>query len=53
MNELLSLQGTIFLLMLAGLVLKKVGIVGEQGQKNMTDLVLNLILLQYHPVLSD
>lgn len=44
MNELLSLQGTIFLLMLAGLVLKKVGIVGEQGQKNMTDLVLNLIL---------
>lgn len=44
MNELLSLQGTIFLLMLAGLVLKKTGIVGEQGKKNMTDLVLNLIL---------
>lgn len=44
MNELLSLQGTIFLLMLAGLVLKKIGMIGEQGQKNITDLVLNLVL---------
>lgn len=44
MNELLSLQGTIFLLMLAGLVLKKNGIVGAEGQKNITDVVLNLIL---------
>ena len=44
MEELLSLQGSIFLLMLAGLVMKKIGIVGETGQKNMTDLVLNLIL---------
>lgn len=33
MNELLSLQGTIFLLMLAGLVLKKVGIVGSRDRK--------------------
>lgn len=44
MEELLSLQGSIFLLMIAGLVMKKTGIVGETGQKNMTDLVLNLIL---------
>ena len=44
MEELLSLQGSIFLLMLAGLVMKKIGIVGETGQKNMTDLVLNMIL---------
>lgn len=44
MLELLSLQGTIFLLMLAGLVMKKTGIVGNEGQKNLTDVVLNLIL---------
>lgn len=44
MNELLSLQGMIFLLMFAGLLLKRIGIIGEQGKKNITDLVLNLVL---------
>lgn len=44
MSELLALQGTIFLLMLTGLVVRKIGIVGAEGQKNLTDLVLNVIL---------
>lgn len=44
MSEVLSLQVTIFLLMLAGLAMKKTRIVGAEGQKNLTDLVLNLVL---------
>lgn len=44
MIQLLSLQGTILLLMLAGLFTKKLGLVGKEGQKNLTDLVLNLVL---------
>ena len=44
MSELLSLQITIFLLIAVGFVLKKIGLVGPQGQKNMNDLVIYIIL---------
>lgn len=44
MKQLLDLQLTILLLMLAGLVLKKCKIIGETGQKNITDLVIYLVL---------
>ena len=44
MKELLSLQITIFLLILIGAVIKKTGLVGDQGQKNLNDLVIYLIL---------
>lgn len=44
MNELISLQITMFLMMLAGVILKKTGIVGEEGKKNITDMVLYLVL---------
>jgi malate permease and related proteins len=44
MHRLIDLQLTMFLMMAVGLVLKKIGIVGKEGQKNITDLVIYLIL---------
>lgn len=44
MQNLLSLQLNMFLLILAGLILKKIGIIGEEGQNNLTDLVIYLVL---------
>ncbi|MDD7210581.1 MAG: AEC family transporter [Lachnospiraceae bacterium] len=44
MKELLNLQLMMFLLILIGLILKKTKIVGKTGQKNITDMVIDLIL---------
>lgn len=44
MKTLLSLQLTIFLLVAAGFIMKKIHIIGPQGQKNINDLVIYLIL---------
>ena len=44
MKELLSLQFTIFVLLAAGVLVKKLHIVGREGQKNITDLVIYEVL---------
>lgn len=44
MEALLNLQGTIFLLMGVGLIVRKTGIITEEGQKCLTNLVINVIL---------
>lgn len=44
MEELIDLQLMIFSLIALGLLVKKIGMIGEVGQKNLTDLVVNLIL---------
>ena len=44
MEKLLSLQITIFLLVAVGFGLKRGKIIGPQGQKNLTDLVIYVIL---------
>ena len=44
MNSILRLQSTIFLLILAGFAVRRARLVNEQGQKNLTDLVIYLIL---------
>ena len=44
MREVISLQTTIFLLVWIGYVVKKRKIIGSQGQKNLTDLVIYVIL---------
>lgn len=44
MEELLSLQITIFLLVATGFGLKRCHIIGLQGQKNITDMVIYVIL---------
>ena len=44
MKTLLTLQLTIFLLVAVGFLIKKIHIIGPQGQKNINDLVIYLIL---------
>ena len=44
MKNLTVLQFTIILLIGLGILMRKLGIVSKEGQKNMTDLVINLIL---------
>lgn len=44
MQQLINLQFTMFSMIAAGVILKKIGIIGEEGQKNLTDLVIYLIL---------
>lgn len=44
MQELIELQCTMFIMIFAGLILKKIGIIGDEGKKNITDLVIYLIL---------
>lgn len=44
MSEMISLQLAMCLMILAGAVLKKTGIFGKTGQKNMTDLVIDFLL---------
>lgn len=44
MKELINLQLMIFSLIALGLFVRKAGIVGKTGQKNMTDLVVKLVL---------
>ncbi len=44
MSDVLNLQLTIFLLVIAGFIVKKIGLVTEQGKKEITNLVLYVIL---------
>ena len=44
MKELINLQLMMFALIITGLILKKVGVVGKEAQKGMTNLVIDLIL---------
>ena len=44
MKQLMELELTIFILILCGAFFKRKGIIGEVGQKNLTDLVIDLIL---------
>ena len=44
MKELLSLQFTIFVLLAVGFLVKKIRIVGAEGQRNITDLVIYVVL---------
>ena len=44
METLITLQITIFLLVAMGFVLKKIHIIGPQGQKNINDMVIYVIL---------
>lgn len=43
-GELISLQLRMFLIMLVGLFFRKKGIISQEGKKNLTDLVIYLIL---------
>lgn len=44
MKEIISLQITIFLLVAIGFLVKRIHIIGSQGQKNINDLVIYVIL---------
>lgn len=44
MEKILTLQATIFLLVAVGFGVKRLGLIGPQGQKNMNDLVIYIIL---------
>lgn len=44
MEKVLTLQATIFLLVAVGFMLKRIGLIGPQGQKNLNDLVIYVIL---------
>lgn len=44
MGEMLTLQVTIFFVMAIGFLLKKIKLISEKGQKEITDLVIYLIL---------
>ncbi|MBQ7063589.1 MAG: AEC family transporter [Firmicutes bacterium] len=44
MKELIILQVTLFALVAVGFFAKKVHMVGREGQKNLTDLVINIVL---------
>lgn len=44
MEKILTLQATIFLLVAVGFGVKRLGLIGPQGQKNMNDLVIYVIL---------
>ena len=44
MTDVLSLQITMFLLILAGVIIKKAKIISPAGQKNINDLVIYVVL---------
>lgn len=44
MQRLIDLQLTMFIMIAVGMLLKKIGIVKEEGQKNITDMVIYLVL---------
>lgn len=44
MEKILTLQATIFLLVAVGFMVKRTGLIGSQGQKNLNDLVIYVIL---------
>ena len=45
MKELINLQLMMFALIITGLILKKVGVVGKEVQKGMTNLVIYRVIL--------
>ena len=42
--RLFNLQGSLFLMIRAGLLMKKTGIIDEGGKRCLTDLCVNLII---------
>lgn len=44
MEQMILMQVTMFLLIFTGALIKKIGIIGPEGQKNITDLVVYVIL---------
>ena len=42
--ETFSLQGSLFIMILAGLVLKKLGILDAQGRRTLTDLCIDIVI---------
>ena len=44
LSDLISLQGTLFAMMLIGAWLKKRGIIDENGKRCLTDLCVNIII---------
>lgn len=44
LSDLISLQGTLFAMMLIGAWLKKRGIMDENGKRYLTDLCVNIII---------
>lgn len=44
MGEMMNLQLAMSLMIIAGIVIKKIGIVGKTGQRNLTDLIVDFIL---------
>lgn len=44
MEDLVNLQLTMFVMMAIGLVCRKLNIIGKEGQKNLTDLVIDVVL---------
>ena len=44
MSKLLVLQITMLLLILVGALIKRIGIISKEGQKNINDLVIYLVL---------
>lgn len=42
--ELFNLQGALFLMILVGVVLKKIGIIDEAGKRCLTDVCINVII---------
>lgn len=43
-TQMVHLQLTLFLLIMIGLTLKKIGIITKEGQKCLSDITVNLIL---------
>ena len=44
MRELVVLQITIFILVAVGYLIKRIHLLGKEGQKSITDLVVNIVL---------
>ena len=44
LTDLFSLQGTLFAMMLIGAYLKKMGIIGEEGKRCLSDLCINVVI---------
>ena len=42
--ELFNIQGTLFLMILVGALLKKLGIVDDEGRRCLTDLCINVVI---------
>ena len=44
MGELLNLEFNLFAMIAVGFLLKRVGLIGREGEKNLTDLVIDVVL---------